>query len=93
MPDLTPEQQTIAAWLTANGIPPCDVPLDSEITSISNPAGARTIRYTAYVRAEDGLVRANQDGHPVTEAQAVPLLTVETLTEWIDARTPAAKEA
>ncbi|MGW8326505.1 hypothetical protein ACWGLE_01215 [Streptomyces sp. NPDC055897] len=87
----TPEQiVTIAAWLTANGIDPCDVPLDSELSTVTGPAGARTIRYTTYVRADDGLIRASQRGYPVIEAREVPLVTTETLPEWIAAHAPAA---
>ncbi|MER5559672.1 hypothetical protein ABT071_13810 [Streptomyces sp. NPDC002506] len=91
MSDLTPEQQTIAAWLTANGIDPRDVPLDSELTTDTGPDGTRTIRYTTYVRdTQTGYIVASRYGTPEIQRREVPLLTAETLSEWIAAHAPAA---
>jgi hypothetical protein len=93
MSDLTDEQQTIAAWLTANGIAPCDVPLDSELSTITEPDGTRIIRYTSYVRdTQTGYIAATQHGTPMIKPREMPLLTTETLPEWIAAHAPAAKE-
>ncbi|MEV5942700.1 hypothetical protein [Streptomyces sp. NPDC051994] len=94
MSDLTAEQQTIAAWLTANGIPPRDVPLDSELSVVTGPDGTRTIRYTTYVRdTETGHIIATWHGKPIAKSREVPLATDETLPEWIASHTPAAEES
>lgn len=91
MSDLSPEQQAIAAWLTANAIPPRDVPLDSELTTATSPDGTGTIRYTTYVRdTETGHIVATQHGTPMIKPREVPLITTETLPEWISTHTPAA---
>ncbi len=89
MSDLTPEQQTIAAWLTANGIAPCDVPLDSELSTDTAADGTRIIRYTSYVRdTQTGYIAATPHGTPMIKPREVPLITVETLPEGIAAHAP-----
>lgn len=91
MSDLSPEQQTIAAWLTANGIPPRDVPLDSGLSTVAGPDGTRTIRYTAYIRSKaTGNIVATRHGTPMIEPCEAPLVTAETLPEWVASHTPAA---
>ncbi|GAA2694335.1 hypothetical protein GCM10010400_69870 [Streptomyces aculeolatus] len=47
------------AWLTANNINPADVPSDdgatpTELTLATSTDGVRVIRYTAFLRNEDG---------------------------------------
>ncbi|MGW2813320.1 hypothetical protein [Streptomyces sp. NPDC001415] len=70
-----------------HGIDPRDVPCNSELVTVSGPDGSRTIRYTAYVRAGDGLISASQQGHPRITQREVPLVMAETLPDWIAAHT------
>jgi hypothetical protein len=90
--DPTPEQiAVIAAWVAANGIRPKDVPLDSELATVTAADGTRTIRYTAFIRHEEtDNVLADAAGRAMTAPRETPLITAESLPEWIATHTPAA---
>ncbi|MGW6309146.1 hypothetical protein ACWFRQ_17705 [Streptomyces niveus] len=73
------DRHAVADWLTANGINPDDVPLQSWIETGTRPDGTEVIRYTAFQR-EQGHIVAGDDGGPVTEQRETPL-TVEWTAE------------
>lgn len=73
MTDITGRREQVAAWLTANGIDPNDVPLDGPITEDSRGDGTPVIRYTVLVR-EDGHRYATTTGPAAREDRETPLL-------------------
>ncbi|MFE1543619.1 hypothetical protein ACFW61_24505 [Streptomyces microflavus] len=67
-------REEIAAWLTANGIDPGEVPLDSHIAIGADNNGASVIRYTEFLR-RDGRRYLNDDGTgPASEQRETPML-------------------
>lgn len=69
-----PTREATAAWLTANGIDPADVPLNSAITTHTDAAGTRTIRYTTLLHGEHGRAYLDDNGQAVVEQREVPLI-------------------
>ncbi|SCD61410.1 hypothetical protein [Streptomyces sp. PpalLS-921] len=66
-------REEIAAWLTANGIDPGDVPLGSQIDIGTDNDGAPVIRYTTLLR-RDGHLYLNDDGTgPASEQRETPM--------------------
>ncbi|MEV6079672.1 hypothetical protein AB0L80_31855 [Streptomyces sp. NPDC052069] len=83
MIDTDRPREEIAAWLTANGITPGDVPLNSHISIGSDSNGAPVIRYTALLR-RDGHLYLNDEGTgPASEQRETPMLTAPPESqEW-----------
>ncbi|MEH0623467.1 hypothetical protein QBA57_39640 [Streptomyces scabiei] len=75
-----PELRT---WLQANGIDPCDVPVDEDI--VIEPltlGGDRAIRYTAHLRNADGRKYLDEaTGEAAQEKRVVPLV-VDPPPQW-----------
>ncbi|MFH8668817.1 hypothetical protein ACH4F3_28610 [Streptomyces anulatus] len=67
-------REEIAAWLTANGVDPGDVPLHSHINIGTGSDGAPVIRYTEFLR-RDGHRYLNDDGTgPASEQRETAML-------------------
>jgi hypothetical protein len=64
----------ILNWLTALGINPADVPIDSDMVIRPDANGGRALQYEAFVRDADGNKYARPDGRAVREARTVPLI-------------------
>jgi hypothetical protein len=71
----------ILNWLTALGINPADVPIDSDMVIRPGTNGGRALHYEAFVRDADGYKCAGPDGWAVREARTVPL-TVDPPPTW-----------
>ncbi|WP_039942950.1 hypothetical protein [Streptomyces himastatinicus] len=78
---LTPTEVTaLQDWLGANGLDPRDV--DRAPITIEQRDGQRVIRYTAFLRAEDGCkYRDPVTDRTAREERTVPLL-VEPPEDW-----------
>ncbi|MFE7791306.1 hypothetical protein [Streptomyces sp. NPDC057460] len=73
MPDITARREHVAAWLTANGIAPDDVPLGRPITETTREDGTPVIQHTAFLR-EDGKLYADSTGDVAAERREVDLV-------------------
>lgn len=73
----------LRAWLTANGIEPCDVPVDEDITiEPLTLGGDRGICFTAHLRNADGCkYRDEATGEAAQEERIVPLV-VDPPLHW-----------
>lgn len=70
------------SWLRANYIDPEDVPSEAEITVETSVDGARLIRYTAYLRNEDGAKYLDESiGEAAQETRTAPV-QVEPPMHW-----------
>jgi hypothetical protein len=69
------ERQALCEWLSANGITPGNVPIESTFTIVESSEGRRLIHYTKVVRDErTGNIMAGEDGYPVTRDASAPCL-------------------
>lgn len=73
MPDITARRELVAAWLTANGIAPDDVPYGRPITETTREDGTRIIQYTAFL-CEDGKRYVDSTGDVATQRREVDLV-------------------
>ncbi|MFF0597866.1 hypothetical protein [Streptomyces antibioticus] len=70
-------------WLLAHDINPADVPLDSEIV-IEDSAFGLVIRYTAYLRNEDGHRYVDPDGSGFAASEdRTAILRLAPDQEWL----------
>lgn len=66
-------REAMAAWLTANGVDPNDVPLHADIT-VDDQNGRRVIRYEAFQRDGNGNILVADDGtSSAVEERTTPL--------------------
>jgi hypothetical protein len=54
------ERLALAEWMTANGVDPESVPLESAFTIVDEPGG-RLIHYTEFVLTDDGHKQADPE--------------------------------
>ncbi len=72
--DAHDRREAMAAWLTANGVDPHDVPLHADIT-VDDQDGRRVIRYEAFQRDSDGCIVATDEGtDAAVEERTTPLV-------------------
>lgn len=67
------QREAICEWLIANGVDPCEVPLNGGLHTVRKPDGTRTIRYSTVV--------GEQREHPLTADTAIPS-SVPDATDW-----------
>ena len=78
---LSERQQTIAAWLDANGISPNNVPVDADMT-IEDSSDGRTIRCEVFARDSAGRIQVDDSGRHTARRFVVVPLTVDPPDWW-----------
>lgn len=79
-PDPYQRREAMAAWLTANGVDPNDVPLHADIT-VDDQNGQRVIRYEAFQRDGNGDIFVADGGTGAAVEERTTLLTTEPPAE------------
>jgi hypothetical protein len=74
-------RKTLCDWLTANGIDPVNVPVDSDLTITTEPDGTRAIRYQAFVLDDGRKILDERSQGPAIETRTAPLV-VDPPTWW-----------
>ncbi|WP_432169101.1 hypothetical protein [Streptomyces sp. 1222.5] len=79
----------VLRWLRLHGIDPADVPVDSEVV-IEPTAFGPVIRYTAYLRNDEGFKYADpEDPDFAASEDRTALLCIEPDPEWLSTRREA----